>query len=85
MSKLLRISIFTPVKLLNNPLASYFLRNVDFLLIHTAHFDKRIVFSLDYITLFKITLFYIYFTLLFINRIFSFFFHIIKFFWRITH
>ena len=34
--------IFIP-KLLNNPLAFYCLINFDFLLSHTAHFDKRII------------------------------------------
>ena len=33
--------IFNP-ELLNDPLASYFFINLDFLLLHTAHFDKII-------------------------------------------
>ena len=42
MGKSLRIGIFTPVKLLNNPLPSCSLRNFGFLLLHNDHFDKSI-------------------------------------------
>ena len=43
MAKSLRIGIFIPVKLLINPPACS-LRNVEFLLLHTEHFDKSITF-----------------------------------------
>ena len=43
MSKSLRIGTFTPVKLLNNPLTSCSLRNFNFLLADSEHFDKRII------------------------------------------
>ena len=43
MSKSLRIGIFIPVNLLNNPLASCSLIKFDFLLLHTAHFDTSII------------------------------------------
>ena len=43
MGKSLRIGIFTPAKLLNNALASCSLINFNFLLLHDAHFDKRII------------------------------------------
>ena len=43
MGKSLRIGTFIPVKLLNNPLASCYLRNFDFLLLHTEHFDRSII------------------------------------------
>ena len=39
----LKIGTFTPPKLLNISLASCSLRNFDFLLLHTAHFGKRII------------------------------------------
>ena len=38
----LKIGTFTPVKLLNNPLASCSFRNFHFLLLHTPYFDKSI-------------------------------------------
>ena len=43
MGKSLRIGTFIPANLLNNPLASSSLINFDFLLSHTAHFDKSII------------------------------------------
>ena len=84
-------------KLFNNPLASCSLRNFDFLLFHTEHFNNSIFLPffyslqlLDFYCLYffyalnnKITLFYIWFKLLFITGIFDFFFNIIKFFWYI--
>ena len=42
MKRILLIGVFIP-KLLNNPLASCSLINFDFLLSHTAHFDKSII------------------------------------------
>ena len=42
MKRILLIGVFIP-KLLNNPLASSSLINFDFLLPHTAHFDKSII------------------------------------------
>ena len=44
MGKSLRIGTFILVNLLINPLASCSLINFDFLLSHTAHFDKNIIF-----------------------------------------
>ena len=44
-SGILRKSGFNP-KLLNNPLASWFLINLDILLSHTAHFDRPIILPL---------------------------------------
>ena len=41
--KSLRISTFTPAKLLNNPFGRCSLRNFNFLLSHNAHFDKSII------------------------------------------
>ena len=38
-----RIGTFTAVKLLNSPLASCSFRNLAFLLLHTADFDKSII------------------------------------------
>ena len=88
----LKINTFTtPNKLLNTPLASCSLRNFNFLLLHTAHFDKRIilpflVFTTYFYTLNnKTTLFYIQFKFLFVNRIFEFFLYIIKFFQHIIY
>ena len=43
MRKSLRNGIFIPVKLLNNLLASCSLINFNFLILHTAHFDKSII------------------------------------------
>ena len=43
MGKSLRNGIFTYVELLNNPLAYCSLRNFDFLLLYTEHFDKSII------------------------------------------
>ena len=43
MGKSIRIDIFITVKLLNNQLASCSLKDFDFLLLHTAHFDKSII------------------------------------------
>ena len=43
MGKSLRIGTFIPVNLFNNTLSSCSLRNFDFLLLHTAHFDKSII------------------------------------------
>ena len=43
MGKSLRIGTFIPVNLLNTPLASWSLINSNFLLSHTAHFDKSII------------------------------------------
>ena len=37
----LKVSLF--LKLLNDPLASYFLISFDFLLSHTVHFDKSFI------------------------------------------
>ena len=42
MRKSLRIGTFIPAKLFSNLLASCSLRNVDFLPLHIAHFDKSI-------------------------------------------
>ena len=41
MSKSPKIGTFIPFKLLNNPVSS--LRNFNFLLLHTEHFDKSII------------------------------------------
>ena len=43
MGKSLRISTFIPVKLLNNPVTSCYLKNFDFLLFHAEHFEKSII------------------------------------------
>ena len=43
MGKSLRISTFIPVKLLNNPVTSFYLKNFDFLLFHAEHFEKSII------------------------------------------
>ena len=43
MGILLKTGTFTPSKLLRNPLVSSSLRNFDFLLLHTDHFDKSII------------------------------------------
>ena len=43
MGKQLRIGTLIPVDLLINPLASYSLINLDFLLPQTAHFDVNII------------------------------------------
>ena len=43
MGKSLRIDPFIPVNLLNNSLASCSLKVLDFLRLHTAHFNKTIV------------------------------------------
>ena len=43
MGKSLRIGTFIPVNLRNDPLTSCSLINLDFLLSHTAHFDKSII------------------------------------------
>ena len=43
MGKSLRIGIFTPVKLLNNPLASCSLRNFEFLLLRSENVYKSII------------------------------------------
>ena len=43
MGKSLKICTFIPVKLLNIPLDCCSLVNFDFLLLHTAHFDKSII------------------------------------------
>ena len=43
MGKSLKTGSFTPVKLINNPLAACSLRNFNFLLLHTEHFDKSII------------------------------------------
>ena len=47
--------VFVP-KLLNNPIASYALKNFDFLLSHTAHFDKSII-----VPFFVLKILYFYF------------------------
>ena len=39
----LAFHIFTPVKLINNSLALCSLRNFDFSLLNTEHFDKNII------------------------------------------
>ena len=43
MGKSLRNRIFTSVKLLIHPLASCSFKDFDFLLLHTAHFEKSII------------------------------------------
>ena len=43
MGKSIRIGTLIPVKLINISLASRSLINFDFLLSHTAHFDKSII------------------------------------------
>ena len=40
--KILLKGVFIP-KLLNNPLVSWCLINFDFLILHTVHYDKRII------------------------------------------
>ena len=48
----LRTGIFIPVELLNNPLASFSLKNFNFLLLYTEHSSKSIIFPcLDLTTL----------------------------------
>ena len=44
MGKSIRIGIFISVKLLNHILAAYSSRNFVFLILHTEHFDKTIIF-----------------------------------------
>ena len=73
----------------NNPLASWSIKNFDFLLLYTEHFDKSIISpflvltKLDFYFLYffylsnnKIALFCIYFILLFTVRFFLFLFFI---------
>ena len=43
MGKLLKVGTLISANLLNNPLAYYSLINFNFLLSHTAHFDKRTI------------------------------------------
>ena len=55
-----KIGSFVPSKLLNNPLASCSLINFDFLLLHTAYFDKSIIplnFSLYNFRMFSLCIF----------------------------
>ena len=52
MGKSLRISTFIPNKLLNNHVATCSLRNFNFLLLQTAHFDKSITFPFLVLTTF---------------------------------
>ena len=54
------MGIFTPVKLLKNFLASCSLRNVDFFLLHTEHFDKSIILPFLVFTIFGFLL-YVFF------------------------
>ena len=76
MGKRLRIGIFIPVKLVNNPLAAWSLINFNFFLLHTENFDKIIILPILVLTAFefllsvffltsnnKIALLYVYFKL----------------------
>ena len=56
MSKSIRIGIFISVKLLNHILADYSSRNFDFLILHTEHFDKAIIFPFSVLTTFGVLL-----------------------------
>ena len=56
MGKSLTISIFIPLKLLDNHLAYCSLRNTNFLLLHTKHFDKKILAPFLDFTTFRILL-----------------------------
>ena len=62
MGKSLRNSTFTPVKVLENPLISCSLRNFDFLLLHTAHFDKGIILPFLVLTTFGFLLSVFFYT-----------------------
>ena len=56
MDKSIRISIFISVKLLNHILTAYSSRNFDFLILHTEHFDKTMIFPFLVLTTFGVLL-----------------------------
>ena len=56
MGKSFRTGNLIPVNLLINPLASCFLINFNFLLSHTAHFDKSIILPFLVFTAFEFLL-----------------------------
>ena len=55
----LKVSLFLIPKLLNNPLAFFPLINFDFVLLHTAHFDKSIIFR--FLSLKRMVFYFLYF------------------------
>ena len=52
-NSILEMVFFTPVKLLSNHLASCSLRNFTFLILYTAHSEKRIILSFLVLTIFE--------------------------------
>ena len=59
----LKIGTFTPNKLVNTTLASYYSRNFDFLVLQTAHFDKSIILPFLVVTLLDFYFLYFFYTL----------------------